>query len=284
VPGHLQGVTFSQFDFDFRLLAYKWDARAYLQESYPAAQVSATTAAITAQLLRWLQRTERRFARAIDFGCGPVLHHAAVLAPYVDELHLADWYPVNLLEIQSWLDAAPQTHDWDAHFKFALECEARLKTDDGRQASIQSAVCAEVLEERKALLRERVRWRTGDLQQRYPLKLDEQYDLVASFFCAETAALSKEDWPRVMGNLCELLAPGGNLLLAVMRNVQRYTVGQKGFPCVCLSEKDLTEFFANDAFEPTQTEITVVELPEWTPAGYGSFSLVKVQKRKEQRK
>lgn len=276
---YLQRYCYAPLTEDFRWLAHQWDVCAYLQQNYAANSVSPTSAHIASYLANTLQRANRRFPRAIDFGCGPSLFQANLLAPYVDELALADFVPDNLFAIQRWLDDAPCAHNWDAHLKLALDMEARRDAHAGATESSLAGASANTsaLAQRRALLRTRASLRLGDLHRPYPLNDDSQFDLVTSFFCAETAAVSHQQWRKLMMNLCELLAPGGTLIIAVMRNVHYYTVGQTQFPCACIDETELADFFTAAGFAPAQTEITVCKLPEWSPAGFGSFCLVNAE-------
>lgn len=59
--------------------------------------------AIVERLSAWLG-TGRTYDSAIDIGCGPTVHHAFPLAPFIREIHLADYLPANLAEVRLWLD------------------------------------------------------------------------------------------------------------------------------------------------------------------------------------
>ncbi len=43
----------------------------------------------------------RRDSCALEIGCGPTIHHALTLAPYVSSIDLADYLPENIEEIRS---------------------------------------------------------------------------------------------------------------------------------------------------------------------------------------
>jgi len=126
-----------------------WDPRAYLRQYYTLETLSEDERANAAFLVRWLRQSGRRFRRALEFGCGPTIHHAAFLVPFVEELHLADYLPANLAEVRKWLDAAADAHDWDAQLSGIL-------------AMGQAATgTADPLQRRKADLRRRARLRSA---------------------------------------------------------------------------------------------------------------------------
>jgi hypothetical protein len=41
---------------------------------------------------------------AIEIGCGPTVHHVLPLAPFVSEIHMADYLPGNLRQVRRWRD------------------------------------------------------------------------------------------------------------------------------------------------------------------------------------
>lgn len=97
-----------------------WKPRQYLEQYYSGATVSDDEQAVFAQLAKWFDQGGRQFKRGLDFGCGPTIHHAAALVPYVQELHLADYLPDNLEEIRRWLRDDSDAHVWDVYLSGAL--------------------------------------------------------------------------------------------------------------------------------------------------------------------
>ena len=57
------------------------------------------------------------------FGVGPTLHHVFLTAGTAAEIHLAEYLPANLREIERWLVGAPDAHDWRPFVEYTLECE-----------------------------------------------------------------------------------------------------------------------------------------------------------------
>ena len=71
------------------------------------------------------------FEPVLFFGTGPTLHHVFLAAPRAAEIHLADYLPANLEEIERWLRRDPAAHDWSGFVRYTLECEGlTAPTDD----------------------------------------------------------------------------------------------------------------------------------------------------------
>src|SRR4051794_30230084 len=81
----------------------------YRQEVLPDEQ-----AALKFQL-DFLRRTGRPFDRALEYGCGPTLHRALVVSPYVRSLDMADRLESNLAVVRRWLQRDPASPD-RSHF------------------------------------------------------------------------------------------------------------------------------------------------------------------------
>jgi hypothetical protein len=89
-----------------------WDARAYLDYYYGEPVVPADETAMFQFVARALRGIGTRLSAGLDLGCGPVVHRAAQVVPWVDRLDMADVQPVNLDEIRRWIDRAPGAFDW----------------------------------------------------------------------------------------------------------------------------------------------------------------------------
>jgi hypothetical protein len=68
------------------------------------------------------------------FGVGPTLHHVFLTAGAAAEIHLADYLPANLREIERWWAGATDAHDWRPFVEFTLECEGDGGTERRRGA------------------------------------------------------------------------------------------------------------------------------------------------------
>jgi nicotinamide N-methyltransferase len=246
-----------------------WNPQDYLQQYYATSYVAEDEIAIFQHIISFLQNSNKFFPRAIDFGCGPTVHHAIPFVPYVAELHLADYLSSNLNEIQKWLNGDTNAHSWDMYIKGVLEIEGHK--------DIQ--VCD--VEQRKQLMKEKITaLKKGDLYHPHPLEDGSIYDLVTSFYCADAATSSKSEWRMFMKNLFNLVAPGGTIILSAVRSCRRYAAGEKYFPSANVNEKDLASVFSSSAFnfDPRSIEISVVSISEWVNEGFDSILIAKAQR------
>ena len=62
---------------------------------------------------------------AIEIGCGPTVHHVLPLAPFVSEIHMADYLPENLDQVRRWRDGEPDAHRWQEYTALTLSLEGR---------------------------------------------------------------------------------------------------------------------------------------------------------------
>jgi len=121
----------------------RWDAAAYLKQYYAGPDVSDDEVANAEFAARQLRALGRTFPHALEFGCGPTLHHAATLVPYVQALDLADYVPTNLEQIALWLKDDPIAHDWDPYLTGgALKAEGAWDADTliARKAALRRVI------------------------------------------------------------------------------------------------------------------------------------------------
>ncbi|QDU02423.1 NNMT/PNMT/TEMT family protein [Gimesia chilikensis] len=243
----------------------QWNPRLYLDKYYSTPKLSSDEQAIFQFLFKSLNSDKRLYRRAIEFGCGPTVHHALALAPHVAEIHLADYLPENLAEIRTWLEYGADAHNWDLWLQRILELEGR---DDITHSEIRDR--ADELRRKVTALK------LGDVQQNHPLGDGSRYDLVASFFCCEAVTPSKAEWCRLMRNLCRLLEPGGTLVLAAARRCRAYSVVDSRFPTAYVEECDFLKLLEHEGFDLDRTVVRAVAIaPDWSDQGSQSICLVK---------
>ena len=154
----------------------RWNAQAYLRQYYSQDFIPDDEEAIQQRLVAYLQRSGKTFARAIDVGCGPTVHLHTALAPYVNELHLADYLPENLRAVEQWLRDEPEAHNWDGNIEYVLALET------------QAQVTPDAIAARKRLMRQKVTaLKHCDVRQPHPLGEPADYDLVLSAYCVDAA-------------------------------------------------------------------------------------------------
>ena len=159
-------------------------------------------------------------------GTGPTLHHVFLAAPVASEIHLADYLPANLEEIERWLAADPDAHDWRPFVRYTLECEGLTAPTD------------EDVTRREQLTRSKIT-RLLQVDARHPIPLERSYDTVISAYCADSATDDRAVWETFMRNIVDLVAPDGLFITAALRRCRSYLVGDKRFPSANVDEYDL---------------------------------------------
>ncbi len=208
-------------------------------------------------------RETRPQAPILFFGTGPTLHHVFLSADRASEIHLADYLPQNLAEIDRWLRRDAGAHDWRPFVRYTLQCE-------GLDAPTEAQ-----LAEREELTRAKVtRLLQADAGDREPL--GERYDTVVSAYCADSATADRATWESYMRHIAGLVEPGGVFITAALRRSRSYLVGGKQFPSAHVDEHDLRA-----VLEPEfDCAIEVREVPEHARLGYAGIVLATARRRR----
>jgi hypothetical protein len=179
----------------------------------------------------------------LEVGCGPTVHHVLPFVGSVATVHMADYLPENLAEIEKWKRDAPGACRWQAYAELVLTLE-------GRPATAADAAALEAVARAKVttLL-------ACDLTQPHVLGRDEWYPLVTAFYCTEEVGISLERWEEVMTNLSRVVAPGGRLFLSCLDDTDFYRVGDAHFPCARVTARDLERVLPRLGFDMNQTVI-----------------------------
>ena len=243
-----------------------WQPKIYLADFY--AEIGADE-----------RRTIRFFVDAIKaaepgapvllFGVGPTLHHVFLAAETASALHLADFLPANLREIERWLARHPDAHDWGPFVRYTLGCER------GRSAT------ADEVTEREELVRAKVAHLLAvDLRREDPMlgQGDPAYATVISAYCADSATADREEWATFMHRIVVLVRPGGLLLVAALRRSHGYRVGARVFPSANVDERDLHAAL-EPVCEPGSLLVEAHTLPEHAPQGYAGIVLASGRRR-----
>ena len=237
----------------------EWRPREYLRQYYETPHVAEDERANFAFGGRHLAGAGRRFARAVEVGCGPTLHHAALLARHADRLFLADYLPGNLAEVRRSLAGDPGAHDWRVYF-----------------GGLPGGADGDPM----PLLRERVAGLLpADVRDPRPLGEVAPFDLVASYYCLECVSGDRADWRRFLANVAGLVAPGGVLLLGALRRCREYHVLDRTFPTAFIDEADFAAGLPALGFDPAATVVEAVPVAEWAGQGFDSICCVWTQKR-----
>ena len=199
------------------------------------------------------------------FGVGPTLHHVFWAAPRASEIHLGDYLPANLREIQRWLDGDPRAHDWQPFIRYTLQCEG------------VAAPSAAQIEARAALTRSKItRLLRVDLRRDDPLGDGgaSSYPIVVSAYCADSATGDRAIWRVYMRRIARLVRPNGMLLVAALRRCRGYRVGARTFPSADIDEDDVRAVLSQ-RFPPDRLVVAARELGEVGAKGYASIVLAR---------
>ena len=205
----------------------EWEPGAYLKEYYSEIEPEEReTIAFFVDAMKDADRTQP----ALVFGVGPTLHHVFLAAEKVSEIHLGEYLPANLHEIERWLGRDPEAHDWRRFVEYTLECEGLDRP------------APEEITFREEMTRARITDLLHvDLRAENPLGVENtrQYATVISAYCANSATGDKAEWATYMQRIAGLVRPGGMLLVAALRRSRGYVVGGKTFPSADIDETDL---------------------------------------------
>jgi hypothetical protein len=242
----------------------EWNPQDYNQEYYAEIMPDERFA------MEWLVESMQKVPSvpvALDFGCGPTVHHTFPIVPRVREIHLAEYLPANRAEVEKWLAADANAHDWR---EFTLET-LRL---EGNPTPSDSEV-----REREREARERItRVFPGDAGDSNPLGPDARgfYPLVTSHYCAEGATNDKETWRLYMRNIASLVKPGGTLILSACGAAEFYCVGNRYFPCAGVNGQDVLASLGDLGF--TDIDLRIRSVPDHSPQGYSSVIFARAVK------
>jgi hypothetical protein len=197
------------------------------------------------------------------FGVGPTLHHVFLAAEIASEIHLGDYLPENLGEIERWIQRDDDAHDWRPFVRYTLECEGLVSPT------------SEEISRREELTRAKVT-KLLQVDAREPQPLCERYGTVISAYCADSATADRETWQCYMNHIGGLVRPGGTFITAALRRCRGYIVGDKSFPSANVDEHDL-QAALDSSFDRDNTSIEVRELAEHESKGYSEIVLARAQ-------
>jgi len=198
-------------------------------------------------------------APILFFGVGPTLHHVFLAAGAASEIHLADYLPANLAEIERWIARDPAAHDWRPFVRYTLECEGVADPTDAQ------------IDRREELTRAKIT-RLLQADARRPEPLARRYGTVVSAYCADSATDDRATWEAFMRHISGLVCPGGVFITSALRRCRAYLVGGKPFPSANVDEHDLRAVLDPD-FDPASGSIETRALPGHEAQGYGGIVL-----------
>jgi hypothetical protein len=203
------------------------------------------------------------------YGVGPALHHVFLAADNASEIHLGDYLPANLREIERWIEHHTEAHDWRPFVRYTLECEGLATPSE------------EKITQREEVTRTKItRLLEVDLRRPDPLgELDRPlYGTVISAYCADSATDDRHTWETYMKRIVGLVRPGGTLITAALRRSHGYVVGGKTFPSANIDENDFSEVL-EPYFPRQELTIKVCDVAECASKGFSSILLARAHRR-----
>jgi NNMT/PNMT/TEMT family len=242
-----------------------WAPRQYLADYYTTVESDERqTIAFFVEAMRHSAPDEP----VLIFGVGPTLHHVFLAAGKDNEIHLGEYLPANLREIEQWINRDADAHNWGPFVRHTLVCEGLAFPTNKDVTQREEATRAQI----SKLL-------DIDLRRANPLRegVAPHYATVISAYCADSATSDKLVWAEYMARIANLVRPGGMLITAALRRSSGYLVGGKLFPSASVDEGDLRRVL-EPYFGSENLVIEVCELPDAGSKNYTSIVLARAHK------
>lgn len=199
----------------------------------------------------------------LDVGSGPTIHHMLSLCREADEIVVSDYLAENLAEIQLWLDGGDHAHNWTPFTRDILAAEGTTPTRSR-------------IRRRESLLRAKVKKLVSiDLRSPCPLYPampgeasigQPQFDVVTSFYCADSATPCMEEFHSMIANMATLVAPGGSFIGSFLGGCRAYSVGTRWLPSANLDANDIALALGQSGM--IVNELTCFETPDLEDHGF----------------
>ena len=199
---------------------------------------------------------------ALEYGCGPTVHHAVALVPKAQQIYLADYLPDNLEEVRRWLEGGEDAYDWSLFTRHILQLEGKAVPSVGDVEARER--------EARGRITRLFRSDAGDDDPLGP-EMRAHFPLVTSHYCAEGATNSKETWGLYMRNIAGLVSPGGTLIVSACGAADYYAVGERLFPCAGVNACDVLSCLQENGF--ADLDLRVRQVPDHSAQGYSSVIL-----------
>jgi hypothetical protein len=213
-------------DYSFK----KWDPYTYLNDYFTDIPEFEDTIRFIIQTLRG-----KFYDEAIDIGCGPTVCYWSAVSNFCNHIDIADYKKPNLDAIHDWVNGK-NTFDWSHYSGLALKYNNILATPKSIHTYETRA---------KAKLRDAY---ICDVFTSPVIKEQKQYDLVSTFYCADSITKNKEEWSMAMTNICSLVRPNGTVIGGAMEKCSFYSVGNMRYPSANLTVSDIRDYFVENNF------------------------------------
>lgn len=239
----------------------EWQARDYY-DTYYSQVILPDEQAVLAYQINVLKASKRRYARALEYGCGPTLHRAIAASGYAKRIDMSDWLADNLVEVRHWVTADSRNDDWRRFTQYVLELEGNTPANHAaaqwREDRTRRAI--------RGLFVSDARWAD-------PLGARHRgvYDLLISGFCLDAISDDKSIWRQCMSNVMSMIAPGGMVILHFLHRCTAYKCGDRLFPGADLSVDDVATALTELDFRPESIDVQLIPCPDNAEFGYSGI-------------
>ncbi|VDM45158.1 unnamed protein product [Toxocara canis] len=217
----------------------KFDPYAYLTHYYSRKALDDGTRLSLFALptfARIIEREMREDERQslIDIGAGPTVYTAICFRDVVKRVCLTDFLQKNLDILNDWLDRK-RTFDWSPLIRIVCRMEGECLVNGDEVHDIEEQ--ARSLVTAGGIYHADVTTSPCCQRERLPI---QQFDILVSVFCLESACTNYESYCQAMANMLELLRPGGRLIIGSVLDEDRYVSGKSTvFSLLALSEEEI---------------------------------------------
>lgn len=245
-----------------------WNSQAYLQQYYCADRVAGDVEVYYQKVISFLKRSGKQYQQMIDVGCGPTIHMVIPIAPWVKEIHLADFNQENLDEVKKWLNEETNAHNWDLYINRVLEIETGAN------------VTNEMIDARKNILREKItKLVLLDIASPENIKSLPKFDLVLSAYCVDAATSKLGEWKKLLNNLTTIASNDSTLVLVSSNNSTYYAVREMKFPNAGVSQNEIIDALEELGYtlkttnEAIDQQFHLINVEDWVEYGISSIIL-----------
>ena len=236
----------------------EWKPRDYY-DTYYSQTILPDEQAVLAYQISAMKAANKRFARTLEYGCGPTLHRAIAASHYTDRIDMSDWLADNLVAVRDWLAAPAGNDEWRRFTQYVLALEGNAIAG-GAEMQARESRTKNVI---RGLYVSDARW-NDPLGARFR----NAYDLLVSGFCLDAVSDDKKIWQQCMKNVLSTVAADGLVVLHFLHRCTAYKCGERMFPGAKLTVDDVADTLAEAGFVRNSIDVQVIPCPDNAEFGY----------------
>ncbi|XP_068097854.1 nicotinamide N-methyltransferase-like [Hyperolius riggenbachi] len=171
----------------------------------------------------------------IDIGTAPSIYQLLSACEAFDEIIATSHTQRELCELQKWQNREADAFDWSSILKYVCDLEGNRITMKEKEEKLRGKI-------KQTLL--------CDVSKSNPLAPAElpQVDCVTTTVCLEAACRNNEAYGLALKNICNLLKPGGHLLIGGDLGANYYEVGAEKIFSLPVNEKFLKDVVGENGY------------------------------------